>query len=82
MAGLGYCSPRRGPARGKTKVRPPSLPWEEQRGCPPQEPVKFRDSNRGHVPEIKMLGHGLGEHRVQTETRETRVIDCFSVRAP
>ena len=27
---------------------------------------------RGSVLEIKMLGHRLGEYRVQTETRETQ----------
>ena len=29
----------------------------------------------------KMLGHRLCVHRVQTETRETKVFDSFSVRA-
>lgn len=39
------------------------------------------DSKLGHMYEIKMLGHGLGEHRAKTETKETEVFDCFSVRA-
>lgn len=31
--------------------------------------------------EIKALKQREGEHRVLTETRETRIIDCSSVRA-
>lgn len=30
------------------------------------------------MPELKKLGHRRNEHRVLMETRETRVIDCFS----
>jgi len=81
MAGLGYCSPRRGPARGKTKVRPPSLPWEEQRGSTPQGSAGFGDSTRGQVPEIETLGHRPGEHGERPETGETAVLDCFSLGA-
>ena len=47
----------------------------------PQEATKFGNSKGGDVAEIKMLGHRLGVHRVQTETRETKVFDSFSVRA-
>ena len=32
------------------------------------------------MPEIDRLSHRLGEHGVQTETRETGGIDCFSLR--
>lgn len=28
------------------------------------------------MPQIEMLHHMLGEHRMQSETRETGVIDC------
>ena len=47
----------------------------------PQEATKFGNSKGGGMAEIKMLGHRLGVHRVQTETRETKVFDSFSVRA-
>ena len=40
----------------------------------PQESIKFGDFKLGHVPEIKTLGHWLGEDRVHMETSETRVI--------
>lgn len=33
-----------------------------------------------HASDI-MFGHRLGEHRVWRETRETKVIDCFTLRA-
>lgn len=71
------------PAQRKAEVGrdPPPLPWDEWLGYAPQESVKFGDSSHGCVPEIKTLGPRLGEHSVQTETRETRVIDCFSLRA-
>ena len=32
------------------------------------------------MPAIKTLGHRLGEHGVETETKKTRMIDCFSLR--
>ena len=47
----------------------------------PQEATKFGNSKEGGGAEIKMLGHRLGVHRMQTETRETKVFDSFSVRA-
>lgn len=41
------------------------------------------ERKRDHVPEIKMFSHRMGKHRDQTEreTRETKLIDYFSVRA-
>lgn len=30
------------------------------------------ESQKGHMPKIKMFGYRLGEQRVGTETRETR----------
>ena len=45
-----------------------------------QESTGFGDSKQGHMPETETLGHRLGEHRVQRETKETGVIDCFSLR--
>ena len=47
----------------------------------PQEATKFGNSKGGGTAEIKMLSHRLCVHRVQTETRETKVFDSFSVRA-
>jgi len=47
----------------------------------PQETAKFGNSKGGCMAEIKMFSHRLGIHRMQTETRETRVIDSFSMRA-
>ena len=47
----------------------------------PQEATKFGNSKEGGGAEIKILGHRLGVHRMQTETRETKVFDSFSVRA-
>lgn len=44
-----------------------------------QESIKLGDWKLGRVPEIKKFSHRLDEHR--TETRETRVIDYFSVSA-
>lgn len=70
MTVLGHRSPSRGPARRRTKARPHSLPWEEQHVCPPQESVKCRDSNQGHMTEITMFSYELGEHRQQTKTRD------------
>ena len=42
---------------------------------------KVGDSKQGLMPEIKMFHHRLGELGVWKETRETRVINCFSLRA-
>ena len=39
-----------------------------------QESIKFGDWKWDCVTDIKMLSHRLSEHRVLTETRETRVI--------
>ena len=55
----------------------PSVPWEEEHGStPPQESLKVGVLKHSHIPEIKMLHHRLGEHRVLMETGET-VIGCF-----
>ena len=58
------------PASGRTGEM-----QEEQPGCEPQESTGFGDSKWGHIPGIEMLSHRLGEHRGQTETKETGVID-------
>ena len=49
--------------------------------CTLQESAGFGDLKRGRVPEREMLGHRLGEHGVQTETRQTGVTDSLSWRA-
>lgn len=56
-------------------------PWEEQHGFAPQVSAKFGVLKLSYMSKIKMLGHRLGEHRDQTKTRETRLIDCYSMRA-
>lgn len=69
--------PRSGPAKGRSVGRPSvegtarSVPWES---------LKFGVLKLSCVPEIKTLSHRPREHRVLTETGETRVIDCSSVR--
>ena len=78
---LGNRSHGRGPTTRRTMARPPSLPLEERHECMPQETAKFGNSKGGCMAEIKMPGHRLGVHRLQTEIRETRVTDSFSVRA-
>lgn len=45
------------------------------------EYLKFVVLKLSHAPEIKKLRCRQGEHRVLTETWETKVIDCSSVRA-
>ena len=70
----GNHSLRRGPARGRTGVRPLSFPQEEWHRCTLQESEEFGDFKWGLVPEIEMHGHRLGEHSVRMETRETKVI--------
>lgn len=70
----------RGPAKDRSMVRSPSLAQEELGGFTPQESVKFRDLKLSCMPKIKKRGQRRGEHRAQMETREARVIDCFSVR--
>ena len=61
--------------------RPPFLPWEEWQRSTPQESAGFGDWKWGHVPGMEILGWRPGEYRVQTQTRETEVTDCFSLRA-
>lgn len=48
----------------------------------PQESVKFAVLKLSCVPDIKIMSHRPGEHRILTETEETRVIDSSVVRAP
>ena len=55
-------------------------PQEEEHRSPPWESLKFGVLKLSHLPEIKKLGHRLGEHRV--ETAETGVLDGSSVKAP
>lgn len=38
---------------------------------PLHESINFEDWKLVHMPEIKMVGHRLGEHIVWSETRET-----------
>ena len=48
----------------------------------PQEFAGFGDSKWSHkLGEIETLGHRLCKHKVWMETRETGVMDCFSLRA-
>ena len=46
----------------------------------PEESLKLGVLNLSGMPEIKMLRHMQGEHRVLMATGETRVIDWSSVR--
>lgn len=48
-----------------------STPQEEKHVSKSQEFVKFGDFKLSYLPEIKMLGRSLDEHRVPTETKET-----------
>ena len=71
----------RGQARGRPWQLPPlTHPEGGVCRCTPQESIKYGESKRGCVPEIKILSPSLSEHRVWAETRETRVIDCSSMR--
>ena len=45
-----------------------------------QESAGFGDSKWVCMPGTEILRHRLDEHRVWTKTRETGVIDCFSLR--
>ena len=65
---------------GEPPQEPPSYPQEEWCGCMPQEFAGFVDTKRGHMPEIEMLDHRLGEHRLWPETRQSRMIDSFFLR--
>jgi len=65
VAQLGSRSPSRGPGSGRTTARP----------------TPSGASKQGRVPEIEMLGHRPGDHRVQPETWETGMINCFFLRA-
>ena len=55
-------------------------PFRTTRGEKGAGVCKVLRLNWGYVPEIKMLDQRLGEHRVKTETRETKAIVCFSLR--
>ena len=71
---------KQGPSE-RQKHRETASPPQEERLGSAQKSVKCGDSKWGHTPEIKTIGHRLGEHRVLMETGETEGIDCFSVRA-
>ena len=79
-AQLCNCSTSRGPTNNRTCEIPPSSSGKSSTEASRQESAGFRDSKQGHVPEIEMLSHRVGEHGVWTETRETGVINCFSLR--
>ena len=58
------------PQEAEARQDPSPSPGRGDMG-PPQESVKSEDLNWGHLSELKMLSHRLGEHRVWTDTRET-----------
>lgn len=49
---------------------------EEQPGSTLQESIKSVHLKLSHKSEIKILGQRLAEHKVHTESKETRVINC------
>lgn len=67
--------------RQRNATRPPSNPGKEQHRSTLQECITFGYSKTGGMPKIKTLGNKLGEHTVQRDTRETRVMYYFSLRA-
>jgi len=71
---------RAGAQRVAEPARTPFLPWEEWHGWALHESARFGDLKRGCMPEIEMLCHRPSEQGVWTESRETGVIDCFSLR--
>lgn len=57
------------------------LPQKEWCRYTPQKSAGFGDLKQSHMPETEMLSHRLGKHGLQTETRDTGMVDCFSPRA-
>ena len=70
-----------GPARAEVWQNPPPTSLRRNSMGPHVAEVhKIWKLKLSRVPEIKMLSHRLCEHRVMIETRETRVMDYFTVR--